>query len=73
MLGGLLPTFVNLFSPTLADVPGRLVLFIIGSVLVFLVAVGVSPETRGNIDREAAVAEIDPPATVASAREHDQR
>jgi MFS family permease len=58
MLGGLLPTFVNLFSPTLADVPGRLVLFIIGSVLVFLVAVGVSPETRGDIDREAAVADI---------------
>lgn len=58
MLGGLLPTFVNLLSPTLADVPGRLVLFIIGSVLVFLVAVGVSPETRGQIDEETAVSQV---------------
>ena len=83
MLGGLLPTFVNLFSPTLADVPSRLVLFIIGSVLVFLVAVGISPETRGNIDREAAVADTagvdvsrrsggDSPAA-ATAGEQDRR
>ena len=88
MLGGLLPTFVNLFSPTLADVPGRLVLFIIGSVLVFLLAVGVSPETRGHIDREPAVPETgatgaetssrpaareDSQATVASAGKQDLR
>ena len=58
MLGGLLPTFVNLFSPTLMDVPSRLVLFIIGSIIVFLIAVGVSPETRGNIDRETVVSEL---------------
>ncbi len=54
MLGGLLPTFVNLFSPGIEDVPSRLVIFIIGAVIVFLVAVGVSPETRGNIEQEAA-------------------
>ncbi|HET7397391.1 MAG TPA: MFS transporter [Intrasporangium sp.] len=58
MLGGLLPTFVNLFSPTLADVPSRLVIFIVASVVVFLVAVGVSPETRGNIDRKHVVTEL---------------
>ncbi|WP_374970656.1 MFS transporter [Terrabacter sp. BE26] len=88
MLGGLLPTFVNLFSPTLADVPGRLVLFIIGSVIVFLVAVGVSPETRGRIDQEAVGSEIGvtgadtsgrplvrehSPAAVASVGEQDRR
>jgi MHS family proline/betaine transporter-like MFS transporter len=58
MLGGLLPTFVNLFSPTLADVPSRLIVFIIVSVVVFLVAVVVSPETRGNIDREPVASEL---------------
>lgn len=58
MLGGLLPTFVNLFSPTLADVPSRLVIFIVCSVVVFLVAVAVSPETRGNIDRKHVVTDL---------------
>ncbi len=29
MLGGLLPTFVNLLSPTVSDIPGRLAAFII--------------------------------------------
>src|SRR3569833_3041123 len=38
MLGGLLPTFVTLLSPEVADIPGRLTIFIIGSVLVFLAA-----------------------------------
>ncbi|GAA1162928.1 MFS transporter [Nocardioides aquiterrae] len=53
MLGGLTPTFVNLLSPGIADVPGRLSIFLVCSVVVFLVAVGISPETRGNIDRPA--------------------
>ncbi|MFC6706801.1 MFS transporter [Flexivirga alba] len=89
MLGGLLPTFVNLFSPTLADVPGRLVLFIIGSVIVFLIAVGVSPETRGHIDRKPLVSHLaatgadtsrlpliredGPAAAIASTEQQDQR
>jgi MFS transporter, MHS family, proline/betaine transporter len=51
MLGGLTPTFVNLLSPTIGDVPGRLATFLVGSAVVFLIAVGISPETRGNIDR----------------------
>lgn len=57
MLGGLLPTFVNLLSPGIDDVPGRLAIFLVASVVVFLVAVWVSPETRGNIDRETATAD----------------
>ena len=51
MLGGLTPTFVNLLSPEIGDVPSRLAMFIVGAVVIFLVAVGVSPETRGNLDR----------------------
>ncbi|MDH6286311.1 MFS transporter [Rhodococcus opacus] len=51
MLGGLTPTFVNLLSPTIGEVPGRLAIFLVGAVVVFLIAVAVSPETRGNLDR----------------------
>ena len=53
MLGGLLPTFVNLLSPTVSDIPGRLVAFIIGAAAVFIVAVAWSPETRGRLDADA--------------------
>lgn len=57
MLGGLLPTFVNLLSPQVSDIPGRLVAFIIGAAAVFIVAVLAGPETRGQLDRVDAVAE----------------
>ncbi len=50
MLGGLLPTFVNLLSPTVSDIPGRLVAFIIGAAAVLIAAVLWSPETRGQPD-----------------------
>jgi hypothetical protein len=63
MLGGLLPTFVTLLSPDVADIPGRLTVFIIGSVLVFLLAVAASPETRGALERPAPV-DTDPPTAV---------
>lgn len=53
MLGGLLPTFVNLLSPTVSDIPGRLAAFIIGAAAVFLIAVLLSPETRGRLDTVA--------------------
>jgi MHS family proline/betaine transporter-like MFS transporter len=59
MLGGLLPTFVNLLSPTVPDIPSRLVIFIGASVLAFLIAVAVSPETRGALERLAPV-DVDP-------------
>ena len=55
MLGGLLPTFVTLLSPTVSDIPSRLTIFLVGSVVVFLVAVAASPETRGALDRLAPV------------------
>jgi hypothetical protein len=54
MLGGLLPTFVNLLSPTVSDIPGRLAAFIIGAAAVFIVAVVWSPETRGRLDADAS-------------------
>ena len=60
MLGGLLPTFVNLLSPQVRDIPGRLAIFIVLSVVVFLVAVAVSPETRGALDRLAPVDDAAP-------------
>lgn len=50
MLGGLLPTFVTLLSPTVDDIPSRLVIFVIGSGVVFLVSVLAAPETRGAMD-----------------------
>ncbi|TNC20219.1 MFS transporter [Amycolatopsis alkalitolerans] len=50
MIGGLMPTFVNLASPGLADVPGRLMLFLGVMVAVFLVASVLSPETRGAME-----------------------
>lgn len=59
MLGGLLPTFVTLASPTTADIPSRLVVFVVASVLVFLVAVWRAPETRGRIEEEERQAVAD--------------
>ncbi|MER8162502.1 MFS transporter [Streptomyces sp. NPDC094472] len=52
MIGGLMPTFVNLASPGLADVPGRLMVFLLVVVAVFLIANAISPETRGAMERE---------------------
>ncbi|MGC7101360.1 MFS transporter [Amycolatopsis lurida] len=53
MIGGLMPTFVNLASPGLADVPGRLMVFLAVMVAVFLVANVISPETKGDMERRA--------------------
>jgi MFS family permease len=50
MIGGLMPTFVNLASPDLPAVPGTLIGFLIGVVVVFLAANAVSPETRGAME-----------------------
>lgn len=52
MIGGLMPTFVNLASPRLEDIPSRLMFFVVLMVLVFLVSNVISPETRGSMDRE---------------------
>lgn len=55
MLGGLLPTFVMLLSPTVEDIPSRLVIFVIGTAIVFIAAVLASPETRGAMDEKPSV------------------
>lgn len=56
MLGGLLPTFVTLASPSVKGIPHVLVYFVIASVAVFLVAGFWSTETRGALDRSEAFA-----------------
>jgi MHS family proline/betaine transporter-like MFS transporter len=54
MLGGLLPTFVNLLSPTVADIPIKLAIFLAASTLIFIAVVLTSPETRGRLERSHA-------------------
>jgi MFS family permease len=54
MIGGLMPTFLNLASPRLSDVPGRLMGFLIAVVAVYLVANAISPESRGGMELEPA-------------------
>ncbi|MCW2582953.1 MAG: major facilitator superfamily 1 [Klenkia sp.] len=66
MLGGLLPTFVTLLSPGVSDIPSRLTVFLVGAVAVFLVAVGVSPETRGALEKIAPL-DTDAPAPASGA------
>ncbi|MGM9474398.1 MFS transporter [Pseudarthrobacter sp. YS3] len=61
MLGGLLPTFVNLLSPTLADIPIKLAIFLAASTLIFIAVVLTSPETRGRLERSHAHDDGPPP------------
>jgi MFS family permease len=70
MLGGLLPTFVNLLSPQVADIPSRLGGFLVLSTVVFLLAVAVSPETRGALDRLSPVDDV--PAAEADRGGHQR-
>ncbi|HYH33304.1 MAG TPA: MFS transporter [Pseudonocardia sp.] len=55
-IGGLMTTFVSLASPTLADLPGRLAIFLAACVALFLVGAVLSPETRGGLDRDGEAA-----------------
>ena len=57
MIGGLLPTFVSLLSPSLVDIPARLLAFLVVAALVYLVANVLSPETRisANLTEEVTV------------------
>jgi MFS transporter, MHS family, proline/betaine transporter len=48
-IGGILPTFVTLTSPTVEDIPSRLVIFFIGVIIVYLLGALLNPETRGNL------------------------
>ncbi len=48
-IGGLMPTFVSLFSATPADLPKMLMIFVIGISILFLAGALIIPETRGNL------------------------
>lgn len=48
-IGGLMPTFVTLASPTTADIPSRVVIFVGGAILVYLIGALLNPETRGRL------------------------
>lgn len=52
-IGGTMTTFVSLTSPTIADVPSRLMVFLAAWSVVLVVAVLLSPETRGTLATRA--------------------
>lgn len=49
-IGGMMPTFVTLASPRLADITGRLVIFLVVAVLVYIAGALLVPETRGQLE-----------------------
>lgn len=63
MIGGLMPTFLSLLSPSLKAVPGRLVGFLIVVVAVYLAGVALSPETRGAMERDRETDSLAEPAS----------
>jgi len=48
-IGGIMPTFVTLASPTTADIPSRVVIFIGGAIVLYLIGALLNPETRGKL------------------------
>lgn len=60
MLGGLTPTFVNLLSPQLSDVPSRLMAFVVGACAVFVIAALMATETRNMLNTERAPLDAEP-------------
>jgi MHS family proline/betaine transporter-like MFS transporter len=54
-IGGILPTFVSLGSPTPGDVPMTLALFLAGISLIFLIGALIVPETLGKLDEPANI------------------
>lgn len=53
-IGGILPTFVSLASPTPAALPHTLAVFLVGVSVLYLIGALVVPETRGRLDEPAA-------------------
>ncbi|MCV7101388.1 MFS transporter [Mycobacterium palustre] len=51
-VGGLMTSLVTLSSPKLADIPSRLIAFLIAWYVIFLVAVFAGPEPRGGLERD---------------------
>jgi hypothetical protein len=52
-IGGLMPTFVSLASPTPAHIPLTLAIFLAAISVVFLIGALVVPETLGKLDAQA--------------------
>jgi MHS family proline/betaine transporter-like MFS transporter len=48
-IGGVMPVFVALTSPTTEDIPSRLLIFLVVAGLLFLAGSILNPETRGNL------------------------
>jgi MFS family permease len=53
-LGGMTTTLVSVASPTVADIPSRLMWFLGAVAVVFVIGAVVCPETRGALDRPGA-------------------
>jgi MFS transporter, MHS family, proline/betaine transporter len=49
-IGGMMPTFVTLASPAIKDLPGRLAIFLIVAVVIYMVGAWTVPETRGRLE-----------------------
>jgi MFS family permease len=50
-IGGILPTFVSLVSPSPAAIPHNLAIFLAGISVIFLIGALIVPETVGNLDK----------------------
>jgi MFS family permease len=50
-IGGVMPTFVSLASPSVEAIPSRLAIFLVTAILIYLIAALLVPETRGNLGR----------------------
>ena len=49
-LGGMMPTFVSLASPTTQDIPTALAAFLVAISIIFLLGAFIAPETRGRLE-----------------------
>lgn len=49
-IGGIMPTFVSLASPTTEALPISVVIFLVGAILLYLVGGLLNPETRGEME-----------------------
>lgn len=47
--GGIMPTFVTLTSPSPEAIPSRVVIFLVGAILLYLIGALLNPETQGKL------------------------
>lgn len=72
-LGGLMTTFVSLASPSVPDIPSRLIIFIVGCVVVYLLGAWICPETRGALETAGTAAAVARGAVPGAATALDER